>query len=310
VHDQVDVVVVGAGVAGIATALAVTDMGHEVALIDPLGPGGRVVNLGEVELLPAVAPVPGMEFAGQLAELAMSSTALLRFDDVVSIEPGAVHVVQLTDGTIQAPVVVLAMGTSDAPLQVPGADVLQGRGVSYCVGCDGPMYKGAAVTVVGNGEHAANAALHLADLGNDVIMLFREQGLQCGRRTATALRGMRQISIMTGTEVTGLEEQGGRLAGIRLKRGVAEEVEPTTGLFFYGTELPRSQAVAGVVTLDEHGFIVTDANLSTDVDGIYAVGDLRAGSPRTIAAAATDGRLAAQSIEVRLSTRARRDVPS
>lgn len=294
--ERADVAVVGGGPAGLVASIELAARGHFVVLIDPIGPGGRLVNLPEIHGERAGDPVAGGDLASDLTTRAMDARVDIRFDEVLAITPGPVHVVRMHDGELEAPVVILATGTDDAPLPVSGAEALHGRGVSYCVGCDGPMFRETTVAVIGNGEHAARAARQLAKLDNDVVVLFRESEFAASPVDVAAIEAEERVTVLPQTEVICVEETDGRLSALRVRGRDGDAHLPAKGVFYFGAPRPRSALVTDLLVLDERGFVATGPDLSTAVPGLFAVGDVRSGVSRTVASAIADGAIVAAAI--------------
>jgi thioredoxin reductase (NADPH) len=287
--EEQPVVIVGGGAAGLWTAIGLADRGVPVVMLEAMAPGGRLINLPDVAPGPGWPRAEGPELAGDLTTHALDLGVDIRFDEVPRVRVGdAGLVVDTGDGSLPAAAVALAMGTDDAAIEVDGAEALHGFGLSYCAGCDGPLYRDATVLVVGGSARAARAAQLVAGRGNDVLVVFREAAPTWGRAINTELAADDRVTVLPAGDVVELVAGDGALAAVRIRRDNGDEVVTASGLFFYGALLPRTSPVAGVVALDERGFVVTDENGESDVAGIYAVGDVRQGSPRSLASALAD----------------------
>jgi thioredoxin reductase (NADPH) len=288
-----DVVIVGAGVAGLTAAMVAARHGLRVVVIDQIGVGGRISTAERIENFPGFPQgIAGHELGPLLHEQGESAGASFMLDTITAIEPGQQHIVRGAAETFRAGAVIIAAGSSPRSLGIPGEERLQGRGVSHCASCDGPFFKGQEVGVVGGGDAALDEALMLAEHAAQVTIFHR--GLALRAQHALVERANGKVSIMLETvveEILGEEA----VAGVRLRDVTtgATRTQALKALFVQVGAEPNTAFLRGVLALDPMGHIETDALMRTSVAGIFAAGDIRKHSVAQLAAVAGDGATAA-----------------
>jgi thioredoxin reductase (NADPH) len=294
--QRYDVLVIGAGVAGLTAAAFVARGGLTVAVVERFTAGGQVSNVDAIDNFPGLpAGTPGYELGPLLQEQASSAGAEFVLATVNALALGqAAHVLTLDDGqALQGTAVIVAAGSSRRRLNVPGEARLWGRGVSQCASCDGPLYRGLQACVVGGGDAALSEALHLAAHAQQVTLVHRGAALRAQGSLVDRLRASRNIHTVFDTVV---EEVVGdpSVNAVLLRNRITGERNalPTSGLFvFVGLE-PNTGFLNGLLKLDD-ARIVVDMQMQTSERGIFAAGDVRAGSAALLAASAGDGATAA-----------------
>ncbi|TAM90256.1 hypothetical protein EPN42_06155 [bacterium] len=277
---ECDIGVIGAGIGGLAASAYAAELGASVVCIEPSALlGGQVANVGVLGSYPAPAAVSGAGLAEALKERCTSLGALLFTSRVTAIEAtGRGFAIATPDGTISAKSVVIASGGRLRQLDVPGAAELAGRGVSQCDWCDGGLFRDADVVVVGGGDAALQAALHLAEICRSVSVIVRGQRPRARWRYLQAAADSERISFFWETAVERVIGTVSVEAVVLRSRQDGSRLElPTRGVFvFIGSE-PNASFVPPGVERDSRGLIVTDGEGRTSVAGIYAAGGVRSG---------------------------------
>ncbi len=293
-----DVVILGAGPAGLTCAIYTARERLRTLVLDKATPGGQAALTERIENYPGFPdPVNGAELMERIYRQAQGFGAEIRtFEPATGLVPqGSAFRVGTDQGEYTALTVVVATGSVYRRLGVPGEQELVGRGVSFCATCDAPFFKGKHVVVVGGGNSALQETVHLAEYADRITLV---QVLD--RLTASAVLQERVLGL-PGVEVL-LKHRVRRILGTDGVDGVElEDLDSGTvrtlaceGVFvFIGME-PNAGFLAGVLDLDPQGFVKTDpATLQTSVPGVFAAGDVRAGSARQITAAVGEGTVAA-----------------
>ena len=276
-----DVIVIGAGAAGLAAAGEIArrglEQGRTAALVDDGYLGGLITNVGLVEGAADYEGRSGGDIVNALLEGALEAAADYRMGTAESLilEDGLWRLPELE---LAAPAVVLATGARLRRLGAPGEAALTGRGVSQCAFCDGGLYRGEAVYVVGGGDAAFQEALHLTEMCRHVTMLLRGDAPRAQAHYVARAEAAGNLTIRTGVEVVEIVgETGVDAVRVADRTTGREETLATRAVFpFIGLE-PETALAPAEAERDAAGALVTDAGMATSVSGLYAIGAARAG---------------------------------
>lgn len=286
-----DIVIIGAGPAGLAAASYSSRAGLDTLVIDQGAPGGQLLIIDQIENYPGYPLVSGFELAQKMEEQAAQFGAEIEFTQALSVEKkDGLFSVTTTDGPVSAKAVILAMGARHRHLDVPGESDYEGKGVSYCATCDGPFFKGKHVAVVGGGDTALTDALYLAKICSRVSLIHRRNEFRAQKALQDRVRKEQKISVITPHTVKEIRGDGNTVTSILLDDGSELECD---GVFIFTGIIPQSELVSGLVQLDRNGFIAANDRMETSEPGIYAAGDIRTTAFRQVVTAAGDGAMAA-----------------
>ena len=294
--NDYDVLVIGAGLAGMTAAMYASRYGLRTGLVERMMGGAQIINLERIENYPGFPQgVAGAELGPLIQEQAMDAGAEFIMGDVASISrDGDFKVVETDAGGFRSKAVIVAAGSNLRQLGIPGEEEMFGRGVSHCATCDGPLYMGEVVGVVGGGDSAADEALTLTEYVDKVLMFHRRDQLRAHHAVEERVHYNRKIEVVWNTVV---EEVLGEGTVMAVKtRNVVTNLENTvslTGLFVYVGLEPNSSLVSNLVKVDNAGHIPVNISMETQVAGLYAVGDIRQNSASQLATAVGDGATAA-----------------
>ncbi len=289
-----DVVIIGAGPAGLTAAIYIRRAAKKVLVLEAKVYGGQIVNTLDIENYPAEEHISGYDFATKLYNQAKNLGAEIVFEKVISIEAnGKQKKVITTDNVYEASSVIIATGSENKKLGLPNEDQLIGKGISYCATCDGAFYKNKKVAVVGGGNTALEDALYLADVAEKVYLIHRRSEFRGEDFTVSRLKGKENIQFVLNSNVTKLNA-GNKLESIEVAStdGKVRTIE-IDGLFVAIGRIPESKAFANLIKLDDAGYIEADEKCHTNVDGIFVAGDSRTKDVRQLVTAASDGAIAA-----------------
>lgn len=293
--QEYDVVIIGAGPAGMTAATYASRANLSVLMIDKGIYGGQMNNTAEVENYPGFDSILGPDLAEKMYASSTQFGAEYTFAEVQDvIDQGKTKKIITDSGDYQAKVVVIASGAEHRHLNIPGEDGYSGRGVSYCAVCDGAFFKDEQVTVIGGGDSALEEGLYLANLAKEVTIVHRRNKLKASQifqKRAAAADNVHFLWNKDTQEVIGDKE---KVTAIKLRDNVNGEVSvyPTSGLFIYVGIYPNTKGLENLGILDDKGWVLTDENMQTAIPGIYAIGDVRKDSIRQIASATGDGAVA------------------
>ena len=284
-----DLVVVGGGLAGLTAGLFAARHGLETLVLEPAVPGGQTVNLDKIDDFPGFLDgVAGFDLGPTVQEQAANAGAQFAMGEAEALQPeGGGWVVAAGGERYASQAVVVATGSRPRPLGVPGEAALVGRGVSHCATCDGPLFGGKVVGVVGGGSSAFHEALTLVGFAARVLILAEEVTAQAVYRKRA--EDERRIEVREGVRVVEVVGDG-TVSGVKLAGG---EMVQLDGLFVYVGSDPNAALVAPLLELDAEGRVPTDRWLRTKLPGLLAAGDVRADRVGFALTAAADGATAA-----------------
>jgi thioredoxin reductase (NADPH) len=300
-----NVIIVGSGPAGYTAALYTARADLEPLVFEGAQYGGALMNTTEVENFPGFTDgIMGPELMSNIRAQAERFGAELVPDDVVALDlSGPVKTVRTLDGEWTADAVILAMGSGYKKLGLEREDELSGHGVSWCATCDGFFFRGKDIAVVGGGDTAMEEATFLTRFAESVTVIHRREGLRASRIMADRAEANPKIRWAWNSEVTDIHGNTS-VTGVRLRDTVsgAERDVQVGGLFIAIGHEPRSELVKGQIELDDEGYIVTTTGSRTNVDGVFAAGDVVDHTYRQAITAAGSGCQAALDAERYLAT--------
>ena len=299
-----DVVIVGGGPAGLAAALYTGRMDLKTVVVDRGALGGQLLNTELIEDYPGFESILGSELATKMGEHARKFGVEVRdFEPVKEIDvEGTTKVVRLEAGEeLRAPALIMAAGGLPRYLQVPGEKEFWGRGVSYCAVCDGAFFKGQELAVVGGGDAAVEEGEFLTRYASKVYIIHRRSALRAQPILVDRAKANPKIEFIFDAQV---KEIGGdsKVRIVRYEQRGEQKELAVGGVFIFVGFVPNSGLFKVHVDHDDAGYIVTDRNMQTSVDGVWAVGDVRSQLTKQIATAVGDGTTAAVAASMYVSS--------
>ena len=296
-----DLVIVGAGPAGCTASLYASRAGLSTLLLDNGAPGGKLVKTYESANYPGVGVSSGVDLAMKMFEQATSFGAVYEYGDVIEITKD--KVVKLFDGQeIQAKAVLIATGTKERLLNIPGEQENIGRGVSFCAVCDGAFFKDKDVVVIGGGNSALEESLYLTKFAN-VTIVIRRDVFRAEKNIQEQVESNDRIKIITKHIPKQILSENGKVCGIVLENVDTRETQTLScsGIFPYIGQDPMTQSIQNLGICDDRGYVIVDKNMETSIKGIYAAGDVIQKDLRQVVTATNDGAIAAQHVFHELS---------
>ena len=270
--------------------------GLRTGIVERMMGGASIINVEKVENFPGFPEgIMGADLAAMTQEQAMTSGAEFIMGEVSGISPsGDYRVVSADSGDIQAKAVIIAAGSALRMLGIPGEEEFMGRGVSQCATCDGPLYSGEVVGVVGGGDSATDEALVLAQYADRVLLFHRRDEFRAQQELVDRVMAEPKIEVVWNTVV---EEVLGEnmVSGVRTTDVATGEqgAHQLSGLFVYVGLDPNGNVAEGLLDRDGGGHIPVNISMETSLPGVYAVGDIRQHSSSQLVSAAGDGATAA-----------------
>ena len=291
-----DVLIVGGGLAGMTAGIYAARYGMKTVIVERLMGGAQIINVDNIENFPGFPQgISGAELGPVVQEQALNAGVDFLMAEADSVARDGDFLAVTTDaGERRAKAVIIAAGSTLRQLGIPGEEELFGRGVSHCATCDGPLFSGQAVGVVGGGDSAADEALTLAEYAGKVTLFLRGSEFRAQQVLQDRLQASEKIEVLPNTAVE-------RVLGEDVVSGVAvrnldadrESLVELSGLFIYVGLEPGSAMVKELVNLDNSGHIPVDLSMATSVEGLFAAGDIRQNSSSQLVSAAGDGATAA-----------------
>lgn len=300
-----DLVIIGGGPAGISAGIYSGRAKLKTLIIEKENVGGQIKITHEMVNYPGILHTTGSEFMESLKKQALDFNVKFKEDEVLDLDlNNDIKIITTKKDKIEARAVIFATGASPRKLGFKGEDEFTGRGVAYCATCDGEFFKGLEVFVIGGGYAAAEEALFLTKFARKVTIAVRTNEFSCAKSVVDKVMSNPKIEVLFNTELKEVDGDG-LLSFARFKNNKTGEVferhaskeDGTFGVFVFIGHKPQTELLKGKVDLDSQGYVLTDENMQTNIEGVYAAGDLRPKSLRQVVTAVSDGAIASTSAE-------------
>lgn len=304
-----DVIIIGAGPAGLSAGLYAGRARLSTLIIEKDKDGGQIVLTSEVENYPGcLEGESGPTLIDRMAHQAEHFGAEKVYDEILEVKlEGKEKVIKGKKGEYVGKSVIIATGASSRPIGCPGEKTFTGKGVSYCATCDGNFFEDFEVFVVGGGDTAVEEAMYLTKFARKVTIIHRREELRAAKSIQEKAFANPKMNFIWNSAVKEIKGEGVVNSMIleNLKTGelteiVADEDDGIFGIFVFIGYTPKTKIFEGIINL-ENGYIITDENMRTNIEGVYAVGDVRVKSLRQVVTAAADGAIAAVQAEKYIS---------
>lgn len=294
-EKETDVVVLGAGIAGLTAGIYLKRSSLDAVVLDKGAPGGKLNAIHRIDNYTGVSQVPGPELAQQIVSQATELGVKLDYGNVRDVrkrEDGKFLVTSDMDSYL-AKAVIIATGLSNSSFSIPGEREHLGRGVSYCATCDGAFFKGKPVAVLGYQDHAVEDAIYLSGVASKVYFLAPKP-VEATEAHWNTLKNAPTVEILEGANV--LLVHGDKFVdSVEISQGEAKKSLDVKGIFPLAGEVPASGFLASLGLETNKGFILADSEMKTSVPGVFAAGDIVNKKLRQLITAASDGANAATS---------------
>lgn len=295
-----DVIIIGAGPAGLTAGIYAARGGLKTIVIESAMPGGQASLTEKIENYPGFPEgIGGYELMNAFYQQALRFNVEFIFQEVTSVElQGQIKKVITGSNEYLSKTVIIATGSKPRLLGVPGEKLFHGRGVSYCATCDGAFFKGKKLIVVGGGDAALEEGLFLTRFAEEIIIIHRRTGFRAAQVAIEKARGNPKIKFKLNCvveEIMGADQ----VEEVRVRNVITGENKnlKADGIFIYiGTE-PNTKFLSNELSVNEQGYLNTDILLQTNITGVFAAGDIRNKQLRQVATAVGDGALAAFQVE-------------
>lgn len=286
-----DSIIIGMGIAGISAAVYAKRSGSNVLLLEKMRPGGIINTIDKIENYPGFKSITGPDLAFQLFDQVNALQVPYKMEEVINISlENDVKIVKTTSSEYRALNVLIATGRSPILLGLPNEEKLIGKGISTCALCDGYLYKGKEIAVVGGGNSALQEALYLSNIVNKIYLIHRRDEFRGDEELVSRVKEKENIEILYNSQVTELKENNDELKSIVINN---EKELPVSAMFVYIGYAPKTEFAKELGITNPVGYIEVDENFETKVPGIYAAGDIIIKKVYQIVTAASEGATAA-----------------
>ena len=291
-----DIVVIGAGPAGLTAALYACRANKSVMVLEKGAFGGQITFSPRLENYPTIMEISGSEFANRMLEQVMAHGAEIELAEATEIKNMGDYKVVCTEyGDFEGKAVIIATGSKHRHLGLEGEEDLIGSGISFCAVCDGSFFADKHVAVIGGGNTALQEAVMLSDICKKVTIIQNLSFMTGEKRLLSILEAKNNVDMIYDTVLTGLEASDGELCAINIKNTKTDETThfQLDGMFIAIGQVPENDAFKNVTALDDYGYIIADESCLTDTEGVFVAGDCRTKRIRQVTTASSDGAIAA-----------------
>lgn len=294
---EYDIVIIGAGPAGLAAGLYAARGNMKTVILEKLIPGGQLNNTMDVENYPGMDHMTGPQISQAMEEQTKRfGCEIINNCNISSVRLSKdKKIIESDKGTFSGKVIIIATGSEYRKLSVPGEKEYSGKGVSYCAVCDGAFFKEKELVVVGGGDSAVEEGTFLTKFASKVTIIHRRDKFRAEKIIQDRAFRNPKINVIWNTTVPEIKGNGNGVTGVRLKNVITNEETDfrCEGIFIYIGLDPNTQLFKGQLKMDEANRIITTEKMETNIPGVYAVGDVRETPLKQAVTAAADGSLAA-----------------
>lgn len=287
-----DLIIIGMGVSGISGAIYAKRAGLKVLLLDHSAPGGTLNIIPEIENYPGIDNISGPDLAMNLFNTVNKLGIEYKLEEVTDVILDNIKTVKTKDNAYQSKYILIASGRKPKMLGLKDEDKYIGNGISTCALCDGAFFKGKEVAVIGGGSSAVSEAIYLSKIVKKVYLIHRREEFRAENTLIDKLKQIENIELILNNEVTSLITDNNQLIGLKLK----DHNINISGMFLYIGFIPNTDFLHNTALKLENGYIIVDSNGETNIEGVYAAGDVTKKEIYQIINAASEGALAAINI--------------
>ena len=286
-----DIIIVGAGPAGLTAALYASRANKKVLVLEAKSYGGQIINAAKIENYPGVDNISGFDYATNLYNQVKKYGVEIKYETVTRVTED--KKVYTDKENYSAKAVIIATGASNRRLNIENEQNFIGKGVSYCATCDGNFYRNKDVAIIGGGQTAIDDAIYLSNIVNKIYLIYRGEKFKEGLSKIDELNSLSNVELIFNSMVQRINGED-KLSSIDIvdKNSNIKNIR-IDGLFIAIGQEPKNEIFKNILDINERGYIVTKDDVHTNIDGIYVAGDTRVKELRQLTTAVADGSLAA-----------------
>ena len=292
-NQHFDCIIIGAGISGCTAAIYLKRAGLNILMLEKKAIGGQIINTSEIENYPTITSTDGFTFSENLKKQIENLNIEIKYEEVLDIKNNTIKEVITKNNIYLTKNIIIATGRIPRKLELDNENTLLGKGISYCATCDGFFYKNKDVAILGGGNSALEAAIYLSKICNSITIINRSEKLRADCELINEVKKLKNIQIIYNEQIKELKENNGYLDGIVLNNRTLK----VDGLFVYIGLIPTLPFIKNVNLNLDNGYIVVDDKMKTNIDGIYACGDIIKKNLYQIITAASEGAIAASNIK-------------
>ncbi|WP_026894807.1 thioredoxin-disulfide reductase [Clostridiisalibacter paucivorans] len=301
-----DLIIIGGGPGGLSAGIYAGRSRLDTLLIEKERAGGQIVTTEDVENYPgAMKDATGPALVDRMVEQAEGFGVKQVIDTVISVNlDNKIKIIKGQKGEYKCKSIIISSGAKPRPMGISGEKEFAGKGISYCATCDAPFFEGFDVYVIGGGDSAVEEAIYISKFARKVTIVHRRDKLRAAKSIQEKAFKNEKIDFMWDTIVEEIKGEGIVEEMILKNKKTGENVvvraneeDGTFGIFVFIGYIPQTDLFKDVINMDDRGYIITDENMHTNIDGVFAVGDCRVKSLRQVVTACADGAIAATQAE-------------
>ncbi len=289
-----DVIIIGAGTAGLTSSIYATRGGLSTLIIENNVYGGQIVSSPQIDNYPSLANISGFDFVQNLYAQAIDLGAILVYENPISLDlKSDIKVVNTSKNSYKSKSIIIATGSVYRKLECENEDKFEGKGVSYCATCDGAFYRSKNVCVIGGGNSAVDEAIFLSNICKKVYLIHRREKFRADLISLNKAKKTPNIEILTNfitKSINGNEV----VSSITIENIIDKSIKTidVSGVFISIGRIPQTDIFKGIIDIDENGYIIASEECRTNIEGVYVAGDVRTKSVRQLVTATADGAVA------------------
>lgn len=290
-----DIVIIGAGPAGMTAAIYASQARKKILILEKKIYGGQILKADKIKNYPGFLEISGIEFANNLYNQVKNLNIEVKFEEVIKVnDKKEFKEITTKKETYKSKTIIIATGATSRKLGLSNEDKLIGKGISYCATCDGMFFKNKDVAIYGGGNSAIDEALYLSDICNKVYVIYRNKEFKLNTVNLSILKEKNNVEFILNSNIIDIKGKN-KLESIILRDNDNLKFSEliVDGLFIAIGRIPVSDICSNLISINEKGYIISNNECITNIDGIFVAGDIREKQVRQLTTACSDGTIAA-----------------